>query len=86
MGLSVYFRHMSVNVPLVSVDHLFILVWESTRNLLIIGNINYVENKRAWDVNQHHCPILAPHKFEFLDSSFFSQKTNKTLLFVVQII
>ena len=40
---------------------------------LIIGNINYVENKRVWIgviFNLHHCPILAIYKVEFFDLSF----------------
>lgn len=40
-------------------------VSDSTRNFLIIGNINYVENKRAWNgvnFNLHHCPILFIYK------------------------
>ena len=46
---------------------------DSTRNFLIIGNINYVENKRAWSgviFNLHLCTILVIYKVEFCDSSF----------------
>ena len=42
-------------------------------NFLIIGNINYVENKRAWSgviFNLHLCAILVVYKVEFCDSSF----------------
>ena len=55
-----------MNILLVSVS-------DSTRNLLIIGNINYVENKRVWSgviFNLHHCLILAIYKVEFFDLSF----------------
>ena len=55
-----------MNILLVSVS-------DSTRNFLIIGNINYVENKRAWSsviFNLHLCTILVIYKAEFFDSSF----------------
>ena len=55
-----------MNILLVSVS-------DSTRNFLIIGNINYVGNKGVWSgviFNQQHCTILVIYKVEFFDSSF----------------
>ena len=55
---------------------LLVSVADSTRNFLIIGNINYVENKRVWSgviFNLHHCPILVIYRVEFFDSSFLRE-------------
>ena len=53
-------------------DILLVSVSDSIRNFLIIGNINYVENKRVWSgviFNLHHSPILVLYKVVFLDLS-----------------
>ena len=52
----------------------------SNWNLSIIGNINYLENKRSWNgvlFNQQHCPILVINKVEFFDSLFYVMPANK---------
>ena len=52
------------------------LVW----NLSIIGNINYLENKRTWNgviFNQQHCPIFVINKVELFDSLFYIMPANK---------
>ena len=53
----------------------------SNWNLSIIGNINYLENKRSLNgvfFNQQHCPILViSNKVEFFDSLFYVMPANK---------